>query len=130
MAVIHTIERSFETPLGTSILLLITKSKDHTNDKKSPLSVNISFSTPESQASNMLITTIYGVPYKHTEALTTVLLDTSEDKVKDFALTTCKILVKRFKLPCYVSISSSSSEPWDFSENINIIEVCIKNICL
>ncbi|AMD19048.1 HBR147Wp [Eremothecium sinecaudum] len=128
MSSIETLEKSYETLLGLPVQLLIKKPIDIVKDIKSPLSVNIAVGSFSNNTN--LAAQIYGVLYKETNVVTTSLFEPLDGGIGEFANTICRLLTKRFGLPTYVSVSTTVGLVIDSSDQISVIDTCVKTISI
>ncbi|AET38147.1 uncharacterized protein Ecym_2415 [Eremothecium cymbalariae DBVPG len=128
MSITKTNQHVFETFLGNQIELLITKPTDASQSKKVPLSIIISTSASNGVGNNNLLATVYGIPYRDNEPVTTMLVGLEHDETKDFVTRLCRILVKKFCLPTYVSLSGRPGQSLSSAEQLSIIERCIEHV--
>ncbi|EDO17157.1 hypothetical protein Kpol_1072p27 [Vanderwaltozyma polyspora DSM 70294] len=62
------------------------------------------------------------------DVVSTVLLDTSIDSVRDTTRQLSTLLCKKYRHPCYVAWSSDASNTNDMFDQISIIKTCVQYI--
>ncbi|AAS51349.1 ACR123Cp [Eremothecium gossypii ATCC 10895] len=111
---------------GDDVRLLVTMPVELTASKKVPVSIVVSGRCDG--VNEELAATVYGVPYKGSDVVTSVLLDTADNRIRDFGSTFCRVLVKKVGLPCYVSVSSSVGRMLDSGDQLAVIRKALEHL--
>ncbi|AGO11372.1 AaceriACR123Cp [[Ashbya] aceris (nom. inval.)] len=126
MALTKTADYTVNTLVGDEVRLLVTMPVELGASKKVPVSVVVA--GRGDSVSDELAATVYGIPYKGSDVVTSVLLDTADNRIRDFVSTFCRVLVKKVGLPCYVSVSSTAGRMLDGGDQLAVIRKALEHM--
>lgn len=106
-----TFEDEWSSFLGVSVAIRCTKpgTMDPEQDRKTPLSLSIFLGTSLHENSDVLLQAYcYAVPFRNKEVCISDLVESSNDSTQDILHKVARILVKKYRRPCYVQLADSS----------------------
>ncbi|SCV05795.1 LANO_0H15346g1_1 [Lachancea nothofagi CBS 11611] len=103
---VKTIQHTIQNPLGSSFQVLVSIPENEINTSKSPISMTIM--TGSNAADQALMIYVYAIPTAR-DVLTSVLVDTADDAVRETAVRVSKLCAKKSQRPCYLTMAGNAS---------------------
>ncbi|SCW03380.1 LAFE_0G09142g1_1 [Lachancea fermentati] len=118
----RTFQHQFSSPLGATFSLLATVPAESHADRATPISLVISAGPPSQP--QPLTAYVYAIAARDGRVLSTVLLDTPDDAIRETATRLCKLCTSKLHRPCYLSFASAGGAAAGASLDTEALLIC------
>lgn len=123
----RTVSHTVSSPVSSPIELIATLPTDP-QSRKIPMTVILGFKTVEDEEPMSLASYHYAIPYRDTDqVVSTPLLDTNNDWIRDITRQVATIMCKKFHKPCYVGWSNALGQHTT-PDQLFVVKNCIEFI--
>ncbi|SCU82689.1 LADA_0C07294g1_1 [Lachancea dasiensis] len=119
---VKTTAHEIENPFGSKVHVQVSIPENEINSPKSPISMVIA--TGATPAAQTLQTYVYAIP-RAQEVLSTVLVDTSDDSIRETALRVAKLCAKKSQRPCYLSMAGGHGAGGFGLDQVSLCKECV-----